>query len=172
MKKISLELSECKSHIGSSETEAQGGDRVQCGVGMQVVLSDDNLIRIMFINPGGAAHECGKLSVGDIVYRVDGKPMRSTDDIFEAILGWSGSTVVLDVETSEGRGEISLVRKVAPTTISAGVVPPPGTAGGGAAAKDFRSLRRSSSVRSNQDVTLSQFSNQYGSFSAQGDGLP
>ena len=88
---------------------------MRCGVGMQVELDDRGFIHVLFINPGGSAFKSGKIIVGDIIHSVDGKPMRSTDDIFEAILGWEGTNVVLNIETTTGwRGDITLVRKVSP----------------------------------------------------------
>ena len=103
-------------------SEQEEKEQVQCGVGMQVELHDDGLIYVRFVNPGGAADAAGHIEAGDILHRVDGKPMKSTDAVFDAILGRSGTAVELDVEKArqKWRGTIKLVRKVSPTAPALG----------------------------------------------------
>ncbi len=107
-------------NITSAQEEIE--EQVQCGVGMQVELHDDGLIYVRFVNPGGAADAAGHIEAGDILHRVDGKPMKSTDAVFDAILGRSGTAVELDVEKvrQKWRGTIKLVRKVSPTAPALG----------------------------------------------------
>ena len=58
-----------------------------------------------------------------VILQVDGKAMKTTDDIFDSILGWSGTPVVLEIQNSQGwRGEISLIRKVSPLLMSIGAI--------------------------------------------------
>jgi len=119
------EIMELKETILEHEKNMvqEDGEKVKCGVGMQVELNNDGFIHVLFINPGGSAFKSGKVIVGDIIHSVDGKPMRTTDDIFQAILGWEGTEVVMEIETTTGwRGEVTLVRKVSPLMMSIGAV--------------------------------------------------
>lgn len=103
-------------------SEQEEKEQVQCGVGMQVELHDDGLIYVRFVNPGGAADAVGRIEAGDILHRVDGKPMKSTDAVVDAVLGWPGTTVELDVEKvrQKWRGTIKLKRRVSPTALALG----------------------------------------------------
>ena len=39
-------------------------------------------------SPGGAAWDCHRIGIGDIIYHVDNQPVRTADDIFELVVGY------------------------------------------------------------------------------------
>lgn len=92
--------------------------RHKCGIGMLVEENDDGFVHVLQINPGSPAWECGKIAVGDIIYHVDSHPVRTTDDIFELVVGYEGSTLVLDVESKMTgvRQNIRLIRRAPSAT--------------------------------------------------------
>jgi carboxyl-terminal processing protease len=79
------------------------------GVGIEVQFKNNNVIVVTPIN-GSPAQKAGIRS-GDIILKVDGKPVTSVNEAVQLILGPAGTSVTLTIQSASGQiREVNLTR--------------------------------------------------------------